>query len=513
MTHDGDKRLDDVLNECIDRLGRGASIEDCLADHADVAEELRPLLLTAHVLQSAARLRARAEARTAGRARLEQVMAAQRAKRRWQPALPGPIMAWAASAAMLVMVLGGFGVVSASSGSVPGDALYPVKRTVERVQLAWPLQSDEAKARRSERLASKRAEELVKVLERGDTVKAEQVSLRITHNLERATRIRSKAEEKVAEEHVALAQQEATLEPREPTVAPPNTVESPADPTSEPPTTSESENPTSDTPESVEPTQDRVRTAPPAVTVPQVEATSPPSQEPERPNERLSQARETFLTLAAERASTLEDAKHRLEAEAEKQTERIRTAAAKAGPIARRRAEALVERIEGDYQTAIEEIDENLKAIAAARHDVERRVRRDPAHQASDPTAAEPTNHPAESDTGGREPGRDRRGESERPPPAGDGSHDQGSDNTSGDQEPRPPRRERPADRTGDQDDPQRPVRGQPVSGEDGSQDGGAVEETDREAQQRRHEEEAREEEAQQRQREEAQRRREAQRD
>jgi hypothetical protein len=38
--------FDKILNECIDRINRGDSVDSCLADHPDLAEQLRPMLET-----------------------------------------------------------------------------------------------------------------------------------------------------------------------------------------------------------------------------------------------------------------------------------------------------------------------------------------------------------------------------------------------------------------------------------------------------------------------------------
>ena len=73
-----------------------------------------------------------------------------RSKPGWSPVGVGAhVRMWAATATAVIVFVGGFGVVRASSDSLPGDTLYGVKRTVERVQLAWPLRSDESKARYS----------------------------------------------------------------------------------------------------------------------------------------------------------------------------------------------------------------------------------------------------------------------------------------------------------------------------------------------------------------------------
>ena len=38
------RTFDTILDECVDRVNRGESIEDCLAGYPEHAEELEPLL-------------------------------------------------------------------------------------------------------------------------------------------------------------------------------------------------------------------------------------------------------------------------------------------------------------------------------------------------------------------------------------------------------------------------------------------------------------------------------------
>jgi hypothetical protein len=74
-----------------------------------------------------------------------------------------PVLA-AALTLLLLMMVGGTGV--ASSGSLPGDALYPVKRAGEEVRLALTLR-DQAHARYAERLGEIRRQEVYTLLDLG----------------------------------------------------------------------------------------------------------------------------------------------------------------------------------------------------------------------------------------------------------------------------------------------------------------------------------------------------------
>ncbi len=181
--------LDDVLTDCLDRMSRGASVDDCLAAYPVRAAELRPLLQTARVVGPAARVRPRAEAKAAARERLRHAMA-RHPPQAWRAAIfQQHLRAWASAAAALVIVVGGYGVVEASSDSKPNELLYPIKRTVERVRLAWPLRSDESRGRLSEELARRRAEELAEIAVQSPPKRLAALSGRVAENIDRAVAI------------------------------------------------------------------------------------------------------------------------------------------------------------------------------------------------------------------------------------------------------------------------------------------------------------------------------------
>jgi hypothetical protein len=130
-------KLIDALDECLTSLQRGEPLEDALARHPELAAKLRPLLEAA---VRASRLRGgdaspevvgRGRARVLGHAvRLRGIRAAGR------PRPLALIQRLALASIMLATLLGsGTGLVRASSNAVPGEQLYPIKRTVESVRL------------------------------------------------------------------------------------------------------------------------------------------------------------------------------------------------------------------------------------------------------------------------------------------------------------------------------------------------------------------------------------------
>jgi len=64
------KNLDKVLDECLDRIGKGEAAEDCLTDYPEMQEELEPLLTAATAISSLPEFTPSDEFRKAARGRL-----------------------------------------------------------------------------------------------------------------------------------------------------------------------------------------------------------------------------------------------------------------------------------------------------------------------------------------------------------------------------------------------------------------------------------------------------------
>ena len=152
------------LNACLDRLQHGATVEECLALYAQDAAELEPLLRTARLAMSATAA-ARPDARAELLARLSQSWNEHQTRpaRRFSflPPVFSPALRAGAVAlvAVFALVAGGWSTTSAATDSVPGEVLYPVKRTHERFLLLIVRPSDE-RARLHARLVERRGAEM-----------------------------------------------------------------------------------------------------------------------------------------------------------------------------------------------------------------------------------------------------------------------------------------------------------------------------------------------------------------
>jgi uncharacterized membrane protein YgcG len=135
-------RLQDVLESCLRSMDEGQSLDSVLSSNPDLAGELRPLLEASALARAGGRKQMSSEALRRGRIRVLQSASELRARktepaRRFMPA-------WSRLAVSLglvvVLALTSTGLVSASSGALPGDQLYTVKRSWEDVQLFLVLQ-------------------------------------------------------------------------------------------------------------------------------------------------------------------------------------------------------------------------------------------------------------------------------------------------------------------------------------------------------------------------------------
>jgi hypothetical protein len=145
----------DVLETCLQSLENGADMETLLSKYPDMADELRPLLeaslrarsMAEHAAPSAAGMRR-------GRARLLQRAAEMREarapQRRRQPVIPIFQRIAITLGITSALLLSGTGLVSASSSALPGENLYPVKRTWEDIRLLFVFNPNLREALRSE---------------------------------------------------------------------------------------------------------------------------------------------------------------------------------------------------------------------------------------------------------------------------------------------------------------------------------------------------------------------------
>lgn len=139
-------RLFDTLEICLQEIEKGRELESILAQHPDLADELRPILQTAIKARSVTTPEPTSDVQRRGRARVMQRAAELREAK---IALRKPVVRvipifqrFALSfTLLLILMLSGTGIVNASSSALPGESLYPVKRGWEGLRLFFIFDS------------------------------------------------------------------------------------------------------------------------------------------------------------------------------------------------------------------------------------------------------------------------------------------------------------------------------------------------------------------------------------
>lgn len=167
-------RLTDALEACLQSIAAGQSPEAAVARFPDLKAELQPLVEAAMAARAAAVPDMPAEVKRRGRARFLQRAAQIRegrvvGRRRIIPAWPRVAITLGIVG---ILVLTSTRLVSASSGAIPGDQLYGIKRSWEGLQLFFVAQPQEHYLLESQ-FEQERLDEIDELLAKG---KAEAIS-------------------------------------------------------------------------------------------------------------------------------------------------------------------------------------------------------------------------------------------------------------------------------------------------------------------------------------------------
>ena len=168
-----DVNVNDALNHCLELLDQGLTVEECLQRYPTLSEELTPLLLLAAQTQSAVEAVVPSpEAHRAGLGRITDAWVAMQERERRRSRGPWRLLrrSWVlAAAAVLILAFGGWTTASAAQDSVPGEILYPIKQTQERVLLLVVI-TESRKANLHAQFAETRAKECAKLASKGGDI-------------------------------------------------------------------------------------------------------------------------------------------------------------------------------------------------------------------------------------------------------------------------------------------------------------------------------------------------------
>jgi hypothetical protein len=162
--------LYEALEICLQDVEHGVDIETVLFRYPDIAEELRPILETSMNARSMAVPAPSAEIVRRNRAKvlqhaseLRETNAKSSSRRIWFASLRRIAVSLAVVA---VLFISGTGLVRAASTTLPGDNLYPVKRTWEDVLLIFTFDTQQRDALQIEH-ANERLYELQELFAKG----------------------------------------------------------------------------------------------------------------------------------------------------------------------------------------------------------------------------------------------------------------------------------------------------------------------------------------------------------
>ena len=158
-------KLYDILEICLLELENGADLEVVLARYPELANELRPILKASAMAKSMAVAAPSPDVVRRGRAKLLQHASEMREAKLAPRRRMIPIFQRLAIALTLatIFLASGTGLVGASSSALPGENLYPVKRTWEDVRLFFALKPEHKELLESE-FESERLDEVGEIL-------------------------------------------------------------------------------------------------------------------------------------------------------------------------------------------------------------------------------------------------------------------------------------------------------------------------------------------------------------
>src|SRR4030043_327989 len=183
------RNLEDIFNECYERIRAGESLQSCLARYPEHYAELKSLLETTFDIgRRASYIHPRPEFKHWAQVRLQG--AQHQSNQQMQGENPSPFsggrQSWAvAVAAVLIMLLTTGGTMAASSNAMPDQTLYPMKLATEEMQVAFAF-SEESKAEIHTQLAETRATEIGVMANKGKTEHVAITAARLAKQMELA---------------------------------------------------------------------------------------------------------------------------------------------------------------------------------------------------------------------------------------------------------------------------------------------------------------------------------------
>ena len=318
-------KLDDIFNECYERIRSGESLESCLRSYPRYRADLEPLLRTTFDIgRRVSYIHPRPEFKHWAQVRFESAMRYPRQQQQQQqqrrteaPVASGLFRhAWAVAFTIaLVLILGTGSTMAASSQALPDQTLYPVKLATEQIQVAFAV-TDQRKAEVYTELVGKRADEVEAMANEGKTEEAAKAAALYDEQFQKAIDaiIKAEAPQLPVVPPIPPIQPSSPAATTPPAVTTPTETTTPASTTTTPAVTTPTETTTSTgtttTPEVTTPTETTTSTGtttPPTVVTTSENVTPSETATPEPPEVQPPVPTEQPTGTGEEPATTTEE--------------------------------------------------------------------------------------------------------------------------------------------------------------------------------------------------------------
>jgi len=180
------RKIEDILDNCLERIFKSESIEDCLKAYPKQAPELEPLLKVSLVfMQRSSAIQPDPEFKARVHSQLQAMLYAKQEKVRRRARIPIWQRRWAlAMTAILGFLFIGVGTLAASAYALPDGSLYPVKLAGEQVRMTLAF-SDIDKAKLHIQFAECRAGEMVEMARQGKSDEIFMLTEQVANHLDK----------------------------------------------------------------------------------------------------------------------------------------------------------------------------------------------------------------------------------------------------------------------------------------------------------------------------------------
>jgi hypothetical protein len=180
-------KTEDIFNNCLERILKSESIEDCLKTYPEQAAELEPLLKTSAALaQRSSDMQPAPDFKGRVHSQLQTMLYAKQEKMEGKGAKIHLWYKWwvLAMTGVLGLLLIGVGTIGASASALPDGTLYPLKLATEQVRLTLAF-SDVDKAKLHIQCAEHRADEMVEMARQGKSDKVLMLTEQVDNHLDK----------------------------------------------------------------------------------------------------------------------------------------------------------------------------------------------------------------------------------------------------------------------------------------------------------------------------------------